>query len=161
MRNFLYEFAIEIMVWLYPNHCGWRWSWMTDSVTIEGSLQSSCFYLELGKWKDVQDWSPAQILCCYRDVGSIFPSFFILLSKFFCQFLMLAEMKGQQSLELQPQNYKTEFKRVLSSLWKIRGVKLSHLQKEMYMDIYLAIIQLSNIEINLKVQQDNKYRKKE
>ena len=74
---------------------------------------------------------------------------------------MLAEMKGQQSLELQPQNYKTEFKRVLSFLWKIRGVKLSHLQKEMYMDIYLAIIQLSNIEINLKVQQDNKYRKKE
>jgi len=29
------------------------------------------------------------------------------------------------------------------------------------MDIYHAIVQLSKIEINLKVQQDNKYRKKE
>lgn len=28
------------------------------------------------------------------------------------------------------------------------------------MDVYHAIVQLSNIEINLKVQQDNKYRKK-
>ena len=28
------------------------------------------------------------------------------------------------------------------------------------MDVYHAIVQLLNIEINLKVQQDNKYRKK-
>lgn len=99
MRSFLYEFSVEVMVWLILQPL-WLGLSMTGSETAGASLQSSCFYSELGSGKEFE----TGVLLKSSAAGEIqaspqsrkhisFPSsppFQI-----FCQFFMLSETKGK------------------------------------------------------------------
>lgn len=68
------------------------------AMTARGSLPSSCFFLELGKWKEVWDWSLFKSSAAGEMQASpqsrkdvLFPP--LPPFQIFCQFLMLAEIK--------------------------------------------------------------------